>query len=149
VGGAAAGIWVTRKSEPLQNATASAPIAAPPPATPSPPLAAAPAPTPTAPATPEPARTSVIVTISGVPDGTEVLVAGSPIGVAPGPVQVMYGSEPVVLTFRADGYVPASKPITPNADSSLTVALKHKPVKRTKSKDNKDDIIDVDFGKKP
>jgi hypothetical protein len=51
-----------------------------------------------------------------------------------------------VLTFRAEGYVPASKPVTPNADSSLAIGLKKKAVRRAKSKD---DIIDVDFGKKP
>ena len=92
---------------------------------------------------------SVIVTITGVPDGTEVLVAGSPIGVAPGPVQLPYSVEPLVLTFRADGYVPASKPITPDADSALTVGLKKKPAAGRPKQRSKDDIIDVDFGKKP
>jgi eukaryotic-like serine/threonine-protein kinase len=138
--GAAGAVWALR-----DNSTAPA---APTVATPAAPPAPAPAPVATpAPTPPAETRTSVIVTISGVPDGTEVLVAGSPIGVAPGPVQLAYGTDPVVLTFRADGYVPASKPVTPNADSSLAVALKKKAVRRAKSKGDKDDIIDVDFGK--
>jgi hypothetical protein len=92
----------------------------------------------------------VIVTVTGVPDGTEVLVAGSVVGTAPGPVQLAYGADPVVLMFRADGYLPASRSVTPNVDGALAVELKKKPVKRAGGRvPTKDDIIDVDFGKKP
>ncbi len=93
----------------------------------------------------EPAR--VIITVAGVPDGTEVLLDGTVIGAAPGPVQLAQGSSPVVLTFRADGYLTTSKTVTPDQASTLDVGLKKKPAgKRTGPKTTKDDIInDVDF----
>jgi hypothetical protein len=144
--GAAIAVWTLRNTDQPRPAMVATPTAAPATAPVTRPTAALPAAEPIA---SPPERTSVIITITGVPDGTEVLVAGTPIGVAPGPVQVAYATEPVVLTFRADGYVPASKPVTPNTDSSLAIALKQKPARRVKSKNDKDDIIDVDFGKKP
>ncbi|MCX5742084.1 MAG: serine/threonine protein kinase [Proteobacteria bacterium] len=73
----------------------------------------------------------VTITITGVPDGTEVLVRGNPIGTAPGPVQLDRGDEVVVLVLRADGHLPASKPITPNADQVLDVKLKKKSASTT------------------
>jgi eukaryotic-like serine/threonine-protein kinase len=89
----------------------------------------------------------VFVNVTGVPEGTEVLVEGRTVGAAPGPVQLPRGDAPVVLTFKADGYLPMSKTITPTRDEDLKVALKKKPgVGAPAKRSSKDDIIDV-FGK--
>lgn len=103
----------------------------------------APKPEPTERATPA----DVIVTITNVPEGTEVLLGGKVIGAAPGPLQLPHGISPVVLTFRADGYLTASKTVTPSEASTLDVGLKKKPAKKRPGKSTKDDIIDVEFGK--
>ena len=103
-------------------------------------------PQPQAPVAPEAPKT-VIVTVSGVPDGTEVSIAGVVVGVAPGPVQIPRGERAAVLTFRNAGYVAASKSITPREDQELVVKLKKK--RRAGGKrPSRDDIIDV-FGNKP
>ncbi|HUS28649.1 MAG TPA: serine/threonine-protein kinase [Kofleriaceae bacterium] len=92
------------------------------------------------------ATAAVIVTVAGVPDGTEVLVAGKVIGAAPGPVQLERGTAAVVLTFRADGYLPTSKSVVPDGDKLLDAALKKKPkVSGGGHRPGRDDIIDV-FG---
>jgi serine/threonine-protein kinase len=94
---------------------------------------------------------SAIITVDGVPDGTEVSIAGTPIGVAPGPVQVPHAASVVVLTFKADGFLPTSKTVTPDRDQRLEVQLKKKPSGAGGTrpwKPNKDDIIDVFGGKK-
>jgi hypothetical protein len=96
------------------------------------------------PATPPEPKT-VIVTVAGVPDGTEVLIGTAVVGAAPGPVQLDRGSSAVVLTFRADGYLPASKSVVPDADKPLDVTLKKKAKAGGGHKPNRDDIIDV-FG---
>jgi eukaryotic-like serine/threonine-protein kinase len=87
---------------------------------------------------------TVIVTIAGVPEGTEVLVGGLTAGAAPGPVQLPREASPLVLTFKRDGYLPTSRTVTPDRDQSLTVTLKQKPQRRP----TRDDIIDV-FGRSP
>ncbi len=117
------------------------------PAEPEPATVAAPTPAPSPPveAAPEPAKT-VIVTISGVPEGTEVLSGRDVIGTAPGPVQLARGEAPIVLTFRADNYVPISKTVVPDADKSLEITLK-KRVRGGGGKSTRDDIIDVFGGK--
>src|SRR5690606_18813584 len=116
----------------------------------------APAPAPLPPARPAPPVEStpelppmVIVDVTGVPEGTEVLLGGSVVGVAPGPVQTLRGNAELVLTFRADGYVPASKTVVPDADQALAVALKKKarPARGGGKRPTRDDIIDV-FGNK-
>ena len=91
----------------------------------------------------------VIVNVTGVPEGTEVLLGGSVIGVAPGPVQILRGNAELVLTFRADGHVPASKTVVPDADQALAVTLKKKarPARGGGKRPTRDDIIDV-FGSK-
>jgi len=96
---------------------------------------------------PEPAKT-VIVTVTGVPDGTEVLIGGAVIGVAPGPVQLPRGDAAVVLTFRAESYLPASTTIVPDADKPLDITLKKKPHRAGTAKSTRDDIINVFGGKK-
>lgn len=99
------------------------------------------------PPAPPPTPTTVIVTVHGVPDGTEVSIAGTVVGVAPGPVQIPRGDRPAVLTFRNAGYIAVSKSITPSEDQELVVKLKQKRRGGGK-RPSKDDIIDV-FGKKP
>jgi PEGA domain len=102
------------------------------PATPKP----APAPQP-----PPVAKSPAIVTVTGAPAGTDVSIAGASIGVAPGPVQVARGDSQVVLTFKAAGYQPASRAITPDRDQQLDVQL-HKIHHATPAASNKDSILD-------
>ena len=88
----------------------------------------------------------MIVTVAGVPEGTEVLIGSTVVGAAPGPVQLDRGSTAVVLTFRADGHLPASMSVVPDADKPLDVTLKKKKTRTGGgNKPNRDDIIDV-FG---
>ncbi len=120
------------------------------PVEPAPAIAPAPAPVPMPPPIEAPPAnpTHVMVTITNVPDGTEVLLGGTVIGAAPGPVQLSYGTSEVMLTFRADGYLTASKTVTPDKASTLDVGLKKKAGgKRPAGKTTKDDIIHVEFGK--
>jgi serine/threonine protein kinase len=51
------------------------------------------------------------------------------------------GDGPIVLTFKADGFVPVSRSLTPDRDQALAVPLKRRlaPGKRR----SRDDIIDV------
>ncbi|HEY5926164.1 MAG TPA: serine/threonine-protein kinase [Kofleriaceae bacterium] len=127
------------------------------PSTPSTELVPAPAPVPVTPPAPVPAPApivepelakAVIVTVAGVPEGTEVLVGAEVIGAAPGPVQLARGDAPIVLTFRADGHVTASHTVVPDADKPLDVTLKKKPRRGGGNKPTRDDIIDVFGGKK-
>jgi serine/threonine protein kinase len=90
----------------------------------------------------------VIVNVTGVPEGTEVLIGGTVVGTAPGPVQLDRGDGKVVLTFRADGRIPQSRTVTPSADQDLKLALKKKPVAgRQQPKDGGDDDVIHVFGK--
>lgn len=133
------------KSE-KKPAPAVEPAVAPAPVAPVPTPPPAPAPTPAPPPTP----TTAIITVAGVPDGTEVLVGGKVVGVAPGPVQLDRSSTAVVLTFRAEGYVPASKSVVPDGDKPLDVTLKKKAARggNDGKRPGRDDIIDVFGGKK-
>ncbi|MBA2544979.1 MAG: serine/threonine protein kinase [Deltaproteobacteria bacterium] len=94
-----------------------------------------------------PEAQNVIIDVSGVPDGTEVLVGGMTVGAAPGPVQLPKDPGPLVMVFKADGYRVESRTITPDRDQMLDVPLKKKAaaVKRP----TKDDIIDNPFKKTP
>lgn len=75
-------------------------------------------------AQPEPPKaTYVTLTLAGVPDGTEVVVGGHVIGVAP-LVQLQRGDTQVVLTLKAEGYLPASKQVVPDHDQKVDV---HQP----------------------
>jgi hypothetical protein len=76
--------------------------------------------------TPDPTPQTVIITIAGVPEGTEVFAGGMTIGAAPGPVQLPRVSEGMVLTFKADGYLPTSTTVVPDREQTLTVKLKKK-----------------------
>ena len=97
---------------------------------------------------PAPVPAHVIITVAGTPKGTEVRIAGALVGVAPGPVQLPRGTDPVVLTFALAGHVAESRTLTPDADQQLTVKLQRRGGGRPKRPSGKDDIIDV-FGGKP
>jgi serine/threonine protein kinase len=109
------------------------------------PSAPAPSPSPTPMPTPPPpapkadAPRSVIMMITGAPVGSEVTIAGKPVGVAPGPVQLPHGTSPIVLTIRAKGYRPVSRTLTPDREQTLAITLKRRPAQRP----GKDDIIQV------
>ena len=84
---------------------------------------------------------TIVVEITGTPPSTEVLVAGVLIGTAPGPVQLPYGSDPLVLTFQVEGYHPRSHAVTPDRDQPLSISLTRRPP--TKKRPTRDDLIDV------
>ena len=129
------------------------PAPPPPPAPPTAAVAPAVAPMVAPPVVADAAPKRVMVTISGAPEGTEIFLDGIELGAAPGPIQLDFAGQPVVLTFKADGYIVASKPVVPDGDKTLEVKLKAKPrapVNPTgKHGPNKDDIFDkVDFNQK-
>ncbi|MEO8702527.1 MAG: serine/threonine-protein kinase, partial [Kofleriaceae bacterium] len=86
---------------------------------------------------------TVIISVEGVPDGTEVIVGGMTAGAAPGPVQLPRDTAQMVLTFKLDGYLPTSRTIVPDRDQSLVLALKKKPGGVARPRSTKDDIIDL------
>ena len=92
----------------------------------------------------------VMVTVTGAPEGTEVLIGGTVRGAAPGDVQLDRGDDSVVLTFRADGYISQSKPVVPSQNQTLKLTLKPKrsapPTRPGPSEPNGDDLIHL-FGK--
>jgi serine/threonine-protein kinase len=89
---------------------------------------------------------TVIITIAGAPEGTEVFAGGMTVGAAPGPVQLPRDTSPLVLTFKADGYVMTSKEVTPDRDQELGITLK-KRGGGGKKKSTRNDILDP-FGRK-
>jgi tRNA A-37 threonylcarbamoyl transferase component Bud32 len=133
IGAAAVVVFAMRGSPQPAPTLVHDDIAKPQPATPKP----APAPQP-----PPVAKSPAIVTVTGAPAGTDVSIAGASIGVAPGPVQVARDDSQVVLTFKAAGYQPASRAITPDRDQQLDVQL-HKIHHATPAAaPNKDSILD-------
>jgi serine/threonine protein kinase len=108
---------------------------------------APPAPSPTpVPAPRDDMPQTVIITVSGVPEGTEVFAGGMTVGAAPGPVQLPRDAAAMVLTFKADGFLTTSREVTPDRDQPLEVTLKKKP--GAVKKKTKDDILDP-FGRTP
>jgi len=93
---------------------------------------------------PEPPQ-NVIVTVTGVPEGTEVFAGGMTVGAAPGPVQLPRDAAPLVLTFKADGHVMTSKEVTPDRDQEIKIVLKKRASGGKKA--TRDDILDP-FGRK-
>ena len=130
------------KSDPPTTAP-PAPVAPPPAVTPMPAPPVAPRPVPI-----DPTPQTVIVSIEGVPDGTEVFGGGMTVGAAPGPVQLPYSKEPIVLTFKADGYLPASRSVVPDRDQSLPIVLKKKAAAPVRPAHSHDDILDPFGGHK-
>jgi hypothetical protein len=92
----------------------------------------------------------VMIMIHGAPEGAEILQNGIQLGAAPGPVQLDRSTEPVVLTFKADGYGLTSLPVVPDGDKTVEVKLKAKPRQVAPQQHNsRDDIIpSVDFDQK-
>jgi hypothetical protein len=113
------------------------------------PVATPPPPPPPAPieevkvADPPPEPQTVIVTITGVPDGTEVHAGGMMVGAAPGPVQLPRDAAVLVLTFKAPGYLAASSQVVPDRDQTMNVTLKkQKSSGGGPRPPRKDDILD-------
>ncbi|MBV8757941.1 MAG: serine/threonine protein kinase [Deltaproteobacteria bacterium] len=105
-----------------------------------------PAPAPVQPPAPPP---PVTLDITGVPTGSEVLVAGKVIGTAPGPVQLPQSASATVVVVQAEGYQPLSTIVVPDRDQPLSLTLKKKPAAKTGAqKPGRDDIIDVFGGNK-
>jgi serine/threonine-protein kinase len=104
---------------------------------------------PKPPPAPIPEAQSVMIDVTGVPDGTEVLVGGMTVGAAPGPVQLPKDVGQLVMVFKADGYKVESRTVTPDRDQTLEVLLKRKPGAAPVRKPTKDDIIADPFKKKP
>ncbi|HEY4240339.1 MAG TPA: serine/threonine-protein kinase [Kofleriaceae bacterium] len=109
-------------------------------------VAAPGAPMPAVPGVPPEAVPSIIVTVTGVPEGTEVRIGSASVGVAPGPVQVPRGEGAVVLTFKADGFVPQAKTLTPDHDQGVSIMLKPKAHAPAAPRPGRDDLLDP-FGK--
>ncbi|HEY5938865.1 MAG TPA: serine/threonine-protein kinase [Kofleriaceae bacterium] len=110
-----------------------------PPVTTTPLASAAPA-APSAPASPASPARNVIVTITGTPAGSEIAIAGKPIGVTPGSVELPHGTAPIVITIRAKGYLPASHKVIPDREQTVAIPLKRRPATK---RPGKDDIIQV------
>jgi serine/threonine-protein kinase len=67
----------------------------------------------------------VTLTIAGAPDGAEVWLAGKLLGLAP-EVQVERSEQTFVLTFKADGYRPATAKVVPDRPTTVKVTMKRK-----------------------
>ena len=99
------------------------------------------------------ARIELGASESAPADGAELSIDGQP-GVV-GPIKLPRGTEPVVLTFKADGYYPMSKSVIPDRDQPLPILLKKKPVvvrpspgvTTGKKVPSKDDLATPNFGK--
>ncbi|MBA3455755.1 MAG: protein kinase [Deltaproteobacteria bacterium] len=133
----------------IQTRPASAPTppvtagSAPAPVTPVVVPATAPADAPEAPDAP-PVAKSVIVRITGAPDGAVVKKGTTTVGVTP-TVQLDRGSDEVVLSFFLDGYLPASLTVRPDEDQTAEVLMKKKPRPKLDprpSEINPDDLAD-------
>jgi len=82
----------------------------------------------------------VTIAIEGTPPNTVVLgPGGRTLGVAPGDIQLDRDDAEIVLTFTADGHVPATRKVTPSDDQTLQVTLEKKvdAVARTKGRAGK------------
>lgn len=106
---------------------------APPPSPPSaaapPPVAAQPEPQPTA-AKPEPVQ--IPIRVRGAPAGAELWLDDRKLGVAPGPVLLPYGDQPLRLDVRVAGQPARALSVTPNAEQELTLPPE-KPARRRQS----------------
>ncbi len=79
---------------------------------------------PVAPDAPVVAKT-VIVTITGAPEGAEVKMGSTTVGVTP-TLQLERSASPIVLNLFLDGYLPASVTVTPDRDLSADAPMKKK-----------------------
>ncbi|HUS32013.1 MAG TPA: protein kinase [Kofleriaceae bacterium] len=69
-----------------------------------------------------PTPSSVLITLEGVPKGTQVFRNGARVGLAP-KFEIAYGTKEVPLELRAPSYEPTPLVIVPNADQTQTVTL--------------------------
>ena len=66
----------------------------------------------------------VLITINGVPEGTEVFHLGQLVGVAPGQIQLLRNNEPALLVLKSEGYVSTSTAIVPGKAQTVTLVMK-------------------------
>jgi eukaryotic-like serine/threonine-protein kinase len=101
------------------------------------PLVAKPAPQPSA--APPPAvlelPAPVAIKLKGAPDGAEIWFGEQQLGVAPGPVLVPYGDQPVQLTVVVPGRGKRTLLVTPNVAAELTLPPEKPRSKRTLPRD--------------
>jgi serine/threonine protein kinase len=81
------------------------------------------------------APASVDVTVQGAPRGARIWRDGKLLGESPGPVQVPYGNEAVLLTVVATGHESTNVFVVPNHASSATVVLKRRGPAAATSRD--------------
>ncbi|PRQ05876.1 Serine/threonine-protein kinase PknB [Enhygromyxa salina] len=85
---------------------------------------------------PEPADSTVVVALSGAPDGAEVFIGDRKVGRASEPFTLDKSSGTVTLEVMAEGYEEAAVSIVPLADLEVPVSLdalpESKPVKKSK-----------------
>ncbi|MGE0550328.1 MAG: protein kinase [Kofleriaceae bacterium] len=118
---AAAGIAI---AIPLAMSSDDEPVASPSPVAAMPAVTPPPAPRPVAQAAiaPEPSRL-VTVTITGVPEGTEVFGPSGPLGFAPGAIKLPRSSDDMQLVLRAAGHRDRATKLVPDADRTLEITL--------------------------
>ncbi|MEE2901010.1 MAG: serine/threonine-protein kinase [Myxococcota bacterium] len=68
----------------------------------------------------------ILITINGVPEGTEVFHLGQLVGVAPGQIQLLRNNEPALLVLRAEGHVSTSTAVVPQSSQTLLLTMKSK-----------------------
>jgi hypothetical protein len=95
-------------------------------AEPAPVAASQPAPAPAIEKPTPPAPQFATITITGVPEHTEVYGPQGPLGFAPGKIQLVRGSDEVQLVIRAEGFVDKQIAVAPDADKPLAVELEPK-----------------------
>ena len=71
----------------------------------------------------EPATTTVLVTLSGAPEGARVQIEGKDFGLASAPLRLDKGESSVTLEVVAEGYVSSSIVVVPLADIEVPVSL--------------------------
>jgi eukaryotic-like serine/threonine-protein kinase len=87
-------------------------------------------PSPPSPATAGALSDLVALTIAGPPENTEVYGPTGLLGVVPGTIQLTRRDGDVRLTFKAEGYVPATRAVRPTADATIEVELTPKSPRR-------------------
>jgi eukaryotic-like serine/threonine-protein kinase len=71
----------------------------------------------------EPKQQAAELTLSGVPDGTRVLLGDELLGETPGKIPLRFGSEPLELTLSSRGYENKTVRVVPNGAVALNVTL--------------------------
>jgi serine/threonine protein kinase len=71
----------------------------------------------------EPKPQAAELTLSGVPDGTRVLLGDELLGETPGKIPLRFGAEPLELTLSSRGYENKTVRVVPNGAVALNVTL--------------------------